>query len=85
MQFGLAAQVGPLEGAGRDRFNPVLEGNSFASGAVTTGHHNRLDSTVEFGDGHLQSHLDRVQTQIAFLPFFGGLEDQGQGHHIGPV
>ena len=56
-----------------------------AGGVIAAGEHDRLDCAVELGDGDLKGHLNRVQTQVALFPLLGGLEDQGQRHHVRAV
>ena len=53
--------------------------------AVATGEDDGLDGSIQLRDGHLQSYLDGVQTEVAVFPLFGGLEHQGQRHHVGAV
>ena len=56
-----------------------------AGGVVAATEHDRFDRAIQFRDGDLQSHLHRVKAQVAGFPFLGGLEHQGQRHHVGAI
>mmetsp|Transcript_17534 Transcript_17534/g.48843 ORF Transcript_17534/g.48843 Transcript_17534/m.48843 type:complete len:660 (+) Transcript_17534:2749-4728(+) len=81
----LLAQVGPLNGTGAQGGDAVGQGVALASVAVTASEHNGLHGTIQLGQGHLQSHLHRVHTQLTVQPLLSGLEHQGQGAQVGHV
>ena len=59
---GLQSQRCPANRPFSDGLNPVLEGVGLTGGIVPARQHDRLNGAIEFGDGDLQGHLDRVQT-----------------------
>ena len=78
----LDAQRGPADGALGDGIHPILQGVGLAGGVIPAREHDRLNRSIEFGDGDLQGHLHGVKAQVAFLPFLSGLEHQRQRHHV---
>mmetsp|Transcript_14046 Transcript_14046/g.52677 ORF Transcript_14046/g.52677 Transcript_14046/m.52677 type:complete len:553 (-) Transcript_14046:271-1929(-) len=78
----LAAELCPLERPVRQQVDAIAERNGAPRGTLTAGEDDRLDGTVDFGEGHLQSDLDGVQSELGGLPLFEGLEHQRHGAQV---
>ena len=82
---GLDPQGGPANGTFGNGIDAVLQGVGLARGVITPGENDRLNRTIQFGNGDLQGHLNGVETKVAVFPFLRGLEHQGQRHHVGAI
>mmetsp|Transcript_32068 Transcript_32068/g.81682 ORF Transcript_32068/g.81682 Transcript_32068/m.81682 type:complete len:265 (+) Transcript_32068:361-1155(+) len=82
---GLDAQVGPLEGAVRDKIDAVGKGHGAARHTVTPAIDDRLNGAVDLWERDLQSDLDGVQAKFRALPLLERLKHEGDGANIGPV
>mmetsp|Transcript_11276 Transcript_11276/g.23077 ORF Transcript_11276/g.23077 Transcript_11276/m.23077 type:complete len:232 (-) Transcript_11276:1381-2076(-) len=62
--LGLGAQVGPLHGTVRKKVDAVGKRDTASSSTFTSSVNDGFDGTVNFGQRHLQSNLDRMETKF---------------------